>query len=172
MTAAFAEHFVLHDFVESFKCLVPCLADKHTLAERESVSFYNDGHGSGLYVFSGFFRSAEGFVSGCGNAVLFHQILRENLASFDYSCLFLRTEAGNSDFFKLIYHTEHKRVVGSNYGKSDVMVFCEIYNSGNILRTDGNAFSLGHSAVSGERVYLVYLLAFTQLFYNSVFSSA
>ena len=82
---------------------------------------------------------------------LLHQILRENLASFDDGSLCLRAEAGNSDRRKCVNATENERIVGGDDGVVDLVFGSELHDTVNVLRADVNAGRVsGDTAVSGQ----------------------
>ncbi len=158
----------------SLDSLFLVLSDDNALAESESVSLDNCGVavlllevGDSLVAFG------EHLIEGCGNVILLHELLREHLRALDYSRICLGSEGHEALCLKLVDHSEHERVVGSDYYHVGLELLCElndaVYVSGRDVETLG---IFGYTAVSGSAPELADLFALCKLHDDSVLSSA
>ena len=150
------------------------LADQHALAQSKAVRL--DDHGicpAGPDVIHRRGGIRERLVSGCGDAVFFHQVFRENLAAFDDCGIGARTEGRDSGFLERVYHAGGKRIVRRDEYEIDCLFLCQSHHAGNVRGLDVDALSVaGDTAVAGRAVYFFSTGAFEQLADDRVLAPA
>ena len=116
VVAGSSELFVQHDLLDALGGLLFVLADEHALAQRKAVGL--DDHGVfalSLDVLHDLGGVVEGLILCGGDAVLLHEVFREDLGCLDAGSGLVRAESRDADCRQRIHHAQCQRVVLSHH---------------------------------------------------------
>ena len=118
-------------------------------------------------------RLVKDLVSGGGDAVFLHELLREDLAALDDGGVLSRTEGSESLFLEPVDHAEHQRVVGRDEDDVRLQLLSGFDDAFDVCRFDRQVLADGGgSAVAGSAPELAAVGAFFEAVGDGVFASA
>ena len=173
MVTGSTEYFIRHHGTNCILCLFFCFCNDNTFTQCQAIRFDYCRDGCCFQICQRFIHIIEYFVSRCGDTIFFHQVFGINLAAFQDSSFFIRTEARDTRFIQGINHAQNQRVIGCYYCEVDSIFFCESHNAFNIFCTDIHACCVfSDTAVTGQRVQCCYFGIFFDFLDDSVLSAA
>ena len=142
-------------------------------AEGQAVGLDDRRDGCVFQVLEGRVAVFKDFVSGGRDVVLLHEVLREDLGTFDDGSLGLRAEARDADGFEFVDTTENERVVHRHNNEVDGVLLAELHDGGNVGGANAGAHRvICHTAVAGQRVDDFHVLVLVELLDDGMLSSA
>ena len=168
-----AEFFIHHQLADTVFCRGQILTDQDALAQSKSGSFQDDGEGGCLEIGQRLVRVLEGFISGCGDPVFFHQILGKSLAALDDRRIGRRAEDAQSLCLKSIHDTGAERIIHTADCKVDLFFPGEGSQCRKIHRSDRNTLgNTRNTGVTGRAIQLCHTAAAQDRVRDRVLSSA
>jgi hypothetical protein len=127
-----------HDVFEGLYSLFLGLRDDDTLAGSETVGLDDDVVADAIEVCLCFVVIAEVLVCGSGYVVVLHKVLTEGLATFHTGSGLIGTETLDvrEVLSKVVDNTGNKRGLGTRNQEVDVVVACELDQSGKVVGLD------------------------------------
>ena len=173
LLAALAELVVLHAGADRLLRLLAAASHHHALAQGQPVRLDHHGDGAAADIAECGIQLGEDLVAGGGDAVLFHQVLGEDLAALDEGGLRPGAEAGHADLLQGIDTAQDQGIVRRDHRIVDGICLSEGDNGGNVLGADGDAGGVRRdAAVAGERENLGDLGVLFQLADDGVLPAA
>ena len=147
-----AERAVLHDVLHGVERGGFVLADEDALAERKPVGLDDDGvFAARGDVGAGFVRVVERLILRGRDAVLAHEVLREDLARLDARGGFRRAERGDARLGERVHHAEREGIVGRDDDVVDRALFRERDHGFDVRGLDGHALGVRRDAAVARR---------------------
>ena len=168
-----AELAVEHHFLDGVHRLFPRLRDDDAFAEGQAVGLDDRRDGSRFEVSEGLVAVFEDFVRGRRDVVLLHEVLREDLGTFDDGSLGFRAEARDADGLQFVDTAENERVVHRHNGEVDRVLFAELHDGGDVGGADAGAHRvICHTAVAGQSVDDFHVFVLVEFLDDGMLSSA
>ena len=171
-----AEGPLLHDDLHGPLRLFQRLGNQHPLAQGQPVGLDDggEGHAGAPETVQGRGGVVKDLIPGGGDAVLFHQVLGEDLAGLDAGGLGAWPKAGDAGLVEPVHAPQGQGVVRRHHGETNGMGSGEVHDFVNVPGSDlRHAHRVGgNAAVAGEGVDGLNGGILFQLFDDGVFAAA
>ncbi len=151
LSARFTEFALHRDAIDSGKCLLAIVAHEHAFAGGEAVGFDDDGDVVAVFQKRhGRLCALKNAEFGRGNIGVPEQVLRKDFAGLQFGGRLGRAERPLASGLQRIHDAGGEGRFGADDGEADLILLCELDETGDVGRRDVDIFGLdGRAGITG-----------------------